>query len=139
MWWSGVFARSCVANAGLRWPLTVCACAGKPSLVTAGWRTVKWQFIAAAPFKAANDASQFVGPVFLNYLLGSIGRNDPPGKSYLFAVVMFAGLILGSLAEAQYWQRSMRAGFRLRAALISAVYRCVLSTLLRAMLPRPLL
>ena len=92
--------------------------------MTACWKTVSWFFICAAPFKALNDASQFVGPVFLNLLLSSIARQDPPGRSYLFAGSMFFGLILGSLSEAQYWQRAMRAGFRLRAALIAAVYRC---------------
>ena len=94
------------------------------SLTTAAWKTVAWLFITATPFKALNDASQFVGPVFLNLLLTSIARGDPARKSYSYAAGMFAGLVFGSICEGQYWQRSMRAGFRLRAALIAAVYRC---------------
>jgi hypothetical protein len=103
--------------------------AGKRSLFAASCKTGAWQFITATPFKAANDASQFVGPVFLNFLLGSISRGDPPGQSYAYAVGMFAGFVLGSVAEAQYWQLTMRAGFRLRAALIAAVYQCARSAL----------
>ena len=81
-------------------------------------------FLTATPFKALNDASQFVGPISINLLLTSIGRNDPALLSYSYAALMFAGLVLGSACEAQYWQRAMRAGFRLRAALIASVYRC---------------
>lgn len=62
----------------------------------------------------------------LNILLASISRGDPPARSYIYATVMFIGLVFGSLFEAQYWQRSMRAGFRLRAALVAAIYQCVL-------------
>ena len=100
--------------------------AGKPSLSAAAWKTTASLFITALPFKLANDASQFVGPVFLNLLLSSISRNDPPRKSYMYAVGMFGGLIVGCICEGQYWQRSMRAGFRLRAAVVAAVYRCAL-------------
>lgn len=97
--------------------------AGQPSLSAAAWKTTASLFITALPFKLMNDASQFVGPVFLNLLLSSITRNDPPARSYLYAIGMFAGLILGCVCEGQYWQRSMRAGFRLRAAVVAAVYR----------------
>ena len=66
-----------------------------------------------------------MAPISINLLLTSIGRNDPAHISYGYVGLMFVGLIAGSVCESQYWQRSMRAGFRLRAALIAAVYRCV--------------
>ena len=79
----------------------------------------------AAPFKILNDASQFVAPVFLNLLLSAIAAGAPVLHSYMLAVAMFVGLILGTICECQYWQRTMRAGFQLRAVLIAEVYRCV--------------
>jgi hypothetical protein len=99
--------------------------AGRASVFSAAWKSTAPLFFAALPFKLINDASQFVGPVFLNLLLASITRSDPPRRSYGYAILMFIGLQLGCMCEAQYWQRSMRAGFRLRASLVAATYRCV--------------
>jgi hypothetical protein len=85
---------------------------------------VRWLFLVALPFKLANDASQFIGPIFLNLLLTAISNDGPVLRSYSYAAAMFAGLVGGALCESQFWQRSMRAGFRLRACLIAAIYRC---------------
>lgn len=60
----------------------------------------------------------------INLLLSAIATQAPAAHSYALAGAMFAGLLLGSVAECQYWQRTMRAGFQLRAVLIAEVYRC---------------
>lgn len=118
-------------SASLLMPRLVCntcpicfLAAGRPRLFTAAWQTAAHLFLAALPFKLLNDASQFVAPVFINLLLASISGGDPVSHSYGLAGIMFLGLVAGSVCENQYWQRSMRAGFRLRAALVAAVYRC---------------
>lgn len=87
------------------------------------WKTVSSLFLVAFPFKLGNDASQFIGPLFLNLLLTAIASGTPVLVSYGYALLMFLGLLLGSVCECQYWHRTMRAGFRLRACLIAAVYR----------------
>lgn len=40
------------------------------------WRTVRWLFLTAVPFKLLNDGAQFVGPFFLNKLLDVIQAGD---------------------------------------------------------------
>ncbi|RWR88757.1 ABC transporter C family member 2-like protein [Cinnamomum micranthum f. kanehirae] len=64
-----------------------------------------------------NDASQFVGPVVLNLLLQSMQQGDPAWIGYIYAFSIFAGVVLGVLCEAQYFQNVMRVGFRLRSTL----------------------
>ena len=67
-------------------------------------------FLAAIPFKLTNDASQFVGPFFLNLLLGVIGCPGAQMLGYGYAAAMLCGLVLGSLADNQHFQRVVRAG-----------------------------
>ena len=75
-------------------------------------RTVGHLFLAAIPFKLTCDASQFVGPFFLNLLLGIIGRPGAQALGYAYAGAMLCGLVLGSLADNQHFQRVVRAGAR---------------------------
>ncbi|WOG86165.1 hypothetical protein DCAR_0205366 [Daucus carota subsp. sativus] len=74
-------------------------------------------------FKIGNDLSQFVGPVILNHLLQSLERGDPAWIGYVYAFLIFVGVSLGVLCEAQYFQNVMRVGFRLRSTLVAAVFR----------------
>ena len=66
--------------------------------------------LVAIPFKLVNDASQFIAPVFINLLLGVVANGEPAAKGYFFAGLMFAGLVTGTLCDAQHFQRTMRAG-----------------------------
>jgi len=50
-------------------------------------------------------------------------KGDPSWNGYIYAFSIFAGVSLGVLAEAQYFQNVMRTGFRLRSTLIAAVFR----------------
>lgn len=74
------------------------------------WQVVQRLVWVAIPFKLINDAAQFAGPYFLQKLLVCVGRGDPPEQGYALAVAMFVGLVAGSLADAQHFQRMMRAG-----------------------------
>ncbi|KAL5977121.1 Canalicular multispecific organic anion transporter 1 [Asimina triloba] len=68
--------------------------------------------------RIGNDLSQFVGPVILNLLLQSMQSGDPSWIGYIYAFLIFAGVSLGVLFEAQYFQNVMRTGFRLRSTLV---------------------
>ncbi|CAA6668089.1 unnamed protein product [Spirodela intermedia] len=59
----------------------------------------------------------FVGPVILNLLLQSMQEGDPSWSGYIYAFLIFLGVALGVLSEAQYFQNVMRVGFRLRSTL----------------------
>ncbi|KAG2427456.1 hypothetical protein HXX76_012392 [Chlamydomonas incerta] len=86
------------------------------------WRLVAGEVLWALPAKALNDASQFVGPLFLNMLLQVLATGGPAWRGYAAAGLMFAGSAAGVLADNQHFQRVMRAGFRLKAALAAAVH-----------------
>ncbi|XP_065046828.1 ABC transporter C family member 2-like isoform X2 [Musa acuminata AAA Group] len=95
----------------------------KPWLLRALHRSLGGRFWLGGFFKIGNDASQFVGPLILNRLLLSMQQGEPAWHGYIYAFSIFAGVSLGVLCEAQYFQNVMRVGFRLRATLVAAVFR----------------
>ncbi|KAL1826245.1 hypothetical protein ACET3Z_004657 [Daucus carota] len=95
----------------------------KPWLLRALNSSLGRRFWLGGFFKIGNDLSQFVGPVILNRLLQSLERGDPAWIGYLYAFLIFVGVSLGVLCEAQYFQNVMRVGFRLRSTLVAAVFR----------------
>ncbi|XP_008775219.2 ABC transporter C family member 2-like [Phoenix dactylifera] len=95
----------------------------KPWLLRALHRSLGGRFWLGGFFKIGNDASQFVGPLILNQLLQSMQEEDPSWNGYIYAFAIFAGVALGVLFEAQYFQNVMRVGFRLRSTLVAAVFR----------------
>ncbi|CAM0902867.1 unnamed protein product [Alopecurus aequalis] len=95
----------------------------KPWLLRALHSSLGGRFWLGGFFKIGNDASQFVGPTVLSLLLESMQKGDPSWNGYIYAFAIFAGVSLGVLAEAQYFQNVMRTGFRLRSTLIAAVFR----------------
>lgn len=74
------------------------------------WRSNKWLFITALPFKLINDASQFVGPIGISLLLGVVSKGQPSSLGYTYACLLLVGLVAGSLADNQHFQRVMRTG-----------------------------
>ncbi|CAL9060621.1 unnamed protein product [Musa banksii] len=95
----------------------------KPWLLRALHRSLGGRFWLGGFFKIGNDASQFVGPLILNRLLLSMQQGESAWHGYIYAFSIFAGVSLGVLCEAQYFQNVMRVGFRLRATLVAAVFR----------------
>jgi len=74
------------------------------------WK-VSWHlFLGALPFKLVNDAATFVGPLFLNLLLGVVSAGKSSTLGYSYAALMFVGLVIGTLCDNQHFQRVMRAG-----------------------------
>lgn len=74
------------------------------------WKTTIGLIGTAIPFKLVNDASQFVAPIFINLLLGVVDNRESSGKGYTLAVLMFVGLMLGTICDNQHFQYTMRAG-----------------------------
>ncbi|XP_020586974.1 ABC transporter C family member 2-like [Phalaenopsis equestris] len=95
----------------------------KPWLLRPLHRSLGGRFWLGGIFKVGNDISQFVGPLILNLLLKSMQEGDPVWHGYVYAFSIFAGVSLGVLSEAQYFQNVMRVGFRLRSTLVAAVFR----------------
>ena len=77
------------------------------------WKVTWHLFIGALPFKLVNDAATFVGPIFLNLLLGVVSSGQSSTLGYSYAAVMFVGLVIGTLCDNQHFQRVMRAGVHL--------------------------
>ncbi|KAJ0927375.1 putative ABC-type xenobiotic transporter [Helianthus annuus] len=50
-------------------------------------------------------------------------ERGPAQIGYIYAFLIFVGVVLGVVCEAQYFQNVMRVGFRLRSTLIAAVFR----------------
>ncbi|CAI5495015.1 unnamed protein product [Closterium sp. Naga37s-1] len=65
-----------------------------------------------------NDASQFVGPLMLSRLLSAMQSSEPAWHGYIYASIIFLGLVGGVICEAQYFQSVMRVGFQLRQAMV---------------------
>ena len=57
-----------------------------------------------------------MGPVFLNLLLNVVATGQSSTRGYVYATLMLFGLELGTLADNQHFQRTMRAGARPRVA-----------------------
>ncbi|KAJ0761743.1 putative ABC-type xenobiotic transporter [Helianthus annuus] len=95
----------------------------KPWLLRALHRSLGGRFWWGGFWKIGNDLSQFVGPLILNQLLLSMQERGPAQIGYIYAFLIFVGVVLGVLCEAQYFQNVMRVGFRLRSTLIAAVFR----------------
>ncbi|KAM0027566.1 putative ABC-type xenobiotic transporter [Helianthus debilis subsp. tardiflorus] len=53
-------------------------------------------------WKIGNDLSQFVGPLILNQLLLAMQEGGPAQIGYIYAFLIFVGVVLGVLLEAQY-------------------------------------
>uniref|UniRef100_A0A2P2LPQ9 Uncharacterized protein MANES_06G060900 n=1 Tax=Rhizophora mucronata TaxID=61149 RepID=A0A2P2LPQ9_RHIMU len=95
----------------------------KPWLLRALNGSLGGRFWFGGFWKIGNDASQFVGPLILNQLLKSMQEGGPAWIGYIYAFSIFAGVVIGVLCEAQYFQNVMRVGFRLRSTLVAAVFR----------------
>ena len=79
------------------------------SLVRALHRVFGLRFWLGGTLKLANDASQFVGPIFLSQIIRYCGDESAPiWKGYVFAGSIFLGQIVGMLSENQYFDQLMR-------------------------------
>lgn len=95
----------------------------RPWLLRALNRSLGGRFWWGGFWKIGNDLAQFIGPIILSLLLQSMQQGDPAWIGYIYAFLIFVGVVLGVLSEAQYFQNVMRVGYRLRSTLVAAVFR----------------
>ncbi|KAG4114411.1 hypothetical protein ERO13_D12G044900v2 [Gossypium hirsutum] len=94
----------------------------KPWLLRALNSSLGGRFWLGGVFKIGCDLCQFAGPMLLNHLLQSMQRGDPAWVGYIYAFLMFLGVLCVVLLEAQYMQNVWRVGFRLRSTLVAAIF-----------------
>ncbi|KAK3260537.1 hypothetical protein CYMTET_30507, partial [Cymbomonas tetramitiformis] len=81
----------------------------KMRLLSVLWSCFRGRIFLGFIFKNFNDASQFVGPTFLQLLIKYTESDSIPASSgYIYAFSIFVGSMIGALAEAQYFQYMMR-------------------------------
>ncbi|XP_073264843.1 ABC transporter C family member 12-like isoform X3 [Populus alba] len=95
----------------------------KPRLLRALNSSLGGRFWLGGFFKIGYDLSQFVGPIVLSHLLQSMQRGDPAWIGYIYAFLIFLGVLFGALCESQFFQNVMRVGFQLRSTLVAAIFR----------------
>ncbi|KAJ6416512.1 hypothetical protein OIU84_002385 [Salix udensis] len=64
-----------------------------------------------------------MGPVVLSHLLQSMQRGDPAWVGYVYAFIIFLGMLFSALCEPRYYQNVLRVGFRLRSTLVAGIFR----------------
>lgn len=80
-------------------------------------------FLFGSLLKLVQDLLTFVQPQLLKALISFVETKDDLWKGYLYAVLMFATASVQTLILAQYFNRMLFVGLRIRTALISAIYR----------------
>ncbi|KAJ1651209.1 hypothetical protein IWQ61_008173, partial [Dispira simplex] len=104
----------------------------KPSLVKASIYTFGGPFALAAIFKLGQDILAFVQPQLLGHLLRFIQgytteERQPNANGYFIALSMFFTAVLQTGFLHQYFQLCMMTGLRVRAGLVTAIYRKALT------------
>lgn len=94
-----------------------------PSLLRALFKAFGGRFILAGFFLLVTVYTQFVPAMYLGQLLTSMILGNPISVSYRYAATILVGTIIGSVCTAHYTYNVQRVGFRMRAALIAALFR----------------
>eukprot|EP00516_Mucochytrium_quahogii_P000716 CAMPEP_0203759528 /NCGR_PEP_ID=MMETSP0098-20131031/12567_1 /ASSEMBLY_ACC=CAM_ASM_000208 /TAXON_ID=96639 /ORGANISM=" , Strain NY0313808BC1" /LENGTH=1607 /DNA_ID=CAMNT_0050652537 /DNA_START=285 /DNA_END=5105 /DNA_ORIENTATION=+ len=81
-------------------------------------------FYQAAFFKLVYDTLTFVGPQLLKRLIKFLGsKTEQPSVGYTLVALMFGSAVLQTFVLHVYFHKCFRTGMRVRAALITAIYR----------------
>jgi ABC-type multidrug transport system fused ATPase/permease subunit len=91
-------------------------------------KTLSGPFAMAALFKLLQDVLQFTQPMLLKQLMRWVtsyttSEHEPSYRGIFIAVAMFVTAVCQTMFLHQYFQRCFSTGMRLRAALVTAIYR----------------
>ncbi|CAB0007608.1 unnamed protein product [Nesidiocoris tenuis] len=96
----------------------------KPSsILPALIKTFGPSFIGGSFLKLVQDLLAFVSPQILKLLISFVEGDEPIWKGYLFAVLLMVTASVQTIFLAQYFNRMIVIGLRVRTALISTIYR----------------
>lgn len=103
----------------------------RPSLYRALWRVFGPEWAWVAVFRVLGDACMVASPVVLKYLIAFVVRAQsdnpqPEWEGYALMGALFVVQALSSFALNHFFQVTMTIGLRVRAALISVVFRKML-------------
>ncbi|KAJ6647722.1 Multidrug resistance-associated protein 1 [Pseudolycoriella hygida] len=99
------------------------------SIVPVMWKTFGVSFLFATGLKLAEDIILFVSPQLLgltiDFIDSSKEEEDRPElwKGFLYASLLFVVASLQTVVFTHFYHRMYMVGFRIRTALISAIYR----------------
>jgi len=94
------------------------------SLLVALRRTLGAEYLFAGVLKLLSDSMSFAGPILLNFLLTFMtDPSQPMWHGYAYTGALFVTTLLGALFSTHFGYRVSVVGLKVRAAVISAVYR----------------
>ena len=87
-----------------------------------------WEYYLLGILKLLADIFGFAGPILLNLLVTYMESNtEPASHGYWYAVGLFAATLLGSVCSTQFDYNCSVIGLKIRAAIITTIYRKSLS------------
>lgn len=99
-----------------------------PSLLSSLNRTFGLEYYSLGLLKFLSDFLSFIGPVLLNLLVTFMeNSSEPAWHGYAYAGLLLACTFLGSLSSTHFSYRINVVGLKIRAALITTIYRKTLA------------
>ncbi|KAJ3411175.1 hypothetical protein HDV05_002641 [Chytridiales sp. JEL 0842] len=105
----------------------------KPSLYTAVWKSYGFEIMILSVYRIITDTTTVASPLVILALIQflaqtgtavSNGTEPPPSyRGYLLAVGLFVMQIVAAWTNHKYFENGFRAGFRLKSALTSVLYK----------------
>ncbi|XP_073979857.1 multidrug-Resistance like Protein 1 isoform X7 [Rhodnius prolixus] len=80
-------------------------------------------FLFGAILKLINDLLAFISPQLLKLLIEFVSGDEPHWRGYLYATLLLLVATIQTLTLAQYFNKMMLIGLRIRTVLVSAIYR----------------
>lgn len=100
----------------------------KPSIAPVLWKTFGGSFLFASAIDLLQNLLAFTSPQLLGYVItfieSSKDENAPEiWKGYMFAILLFVGATAQTFLLTQFFRHMLMVGFRIRTALVGAIYR----------------
>jgi len=98
------------------------------SIIKALFHTFYSQLLVCAALKLISSLIIFVNPMLMNSIIGFVSSIDEPAwKGYLYAFLMLTASVTDSMINGQYEFKVNVLSMNIRAALISTIYKKVIT------------